>query len=167
MPHSTQSVASGIDTVGDIRVPAACCGVLGFRASHGTICMAGVIPVASSCDAVGELLWGLFDVLTSPFFDSWNYETFVDPGFCEERHSYAEFCCKEVAHLAGWFARDAGMLLLVGRQLCTPHSEADDNGPKRFHVAQDVFKLSSVPHSVDILSRSVQRTVGRKLPSIA
>lgn len=64
------------------------------------------------------------------------------------------------------------MLLLVGRQLCTSHSEAvqvDDTGPKRFYVAHDVFKQSSLPHSriADIFSRSVQRTVGRKSSSIA
>ena len=63
---SSKSGVSGIDTVGDIRVPAACCGVLGFRASHGAISMAGIIPVASSCDALGELL---NDSLVSPFLD--------------------------------------------------------------------------------------------------
>jgi hypothetical protein len=54
---SSTSGVSGIDTVGDVRVPAACCGVLGFRASHGATSMAGIIPVASSCDAIGELLY--------------------------------------------------------------------------------------------------------------
>lgn len=43
--------------MGDVRVPAACCGILGFRASHGAVSMAGVIPVASSCDAIGEHLY--------------------------------------------------------------------------------------------------------------
>lgn len=52
--------ASGIDTVGDVRVPAACCGVLGFRSSHGAISLEGTIPVASSFDAVGELLREIF-----------------------------------------------------------------------------------------------------------
>ena len=51
-----KSGASGIDTVGDVRVPAACCGVLGFRSSHGAVFLEGTIPVASSCDALGELL---------------------------------------------------------------------------------------------------------------
>ena len=69
MLYSCESGASGIDTVGDVRVPAACCGVLGFRASHGAVSMAGIIPVASSCDAVGELLYNSL----TPFLDwaSW------------------------------------------------------------------------------------------------
>lgn len=46
---------SGIDTVGDVRVPAACCGILGFRSSHGAVSLEGSIPVASSCDAIGEI----------------------------------------------------------------------------------------------------------------
>lgn len=46
--------ASGIDTVGDIRIPAAYCGILGFRSSQGAISSIGVTPVASSLDAVGK-----------------------------------------------------------------------------------------------------------------
>lgn len=61
------------------------------------------------------------------------------------------------------------MLLLVGRQLCTPHSEADSSGPKRFYIAQDMFKMSCLPLSrtADVLFRSIHRTVGRKLLKIA
>lgn len=52
--------ALGIDTVGDTRVPAACCGVLGFRVSHGVISMVGIIPVVSSlrcCGLVRKRCW--------------------------------------------------------------------------------------------------------------
>lgn len=45
--------ALGIDTLGDVRLPAACCGILGFRASHGAVSTVGVLPVAQSFDAVG------------------------------------------------------------------------------------------------------------------
>ncbi|XP_010549063.1 PREDICTED: outer envelope protein 64, chloroplastic [Tarenaya hassleriana] len=45
--------ALGIDTVGGVRVPAGYCGILGFRSSHGVVSNAGIIPVASSLDAVG------------------------------------------------------------------------------------------------------------------
>ncbi|KAG6555570.1 hypothetical protein Mapa_002805 [Marchantia paleacea] len=45
--------ALGIDTLGDVRLPAACCGLLGFRASHGAVSTVGVLPVAQSFDAVG------------------------------------------------------------------------------------------------------------------
>lgn len=59
--------AAGIDTVGDVRVPAACCGVFGFRSSHGAVSLEGTIPVASSCDALGELLMSSFQPITSSF----------------------------------------------------------------------------------------------------
>ncbi|MBA0801581.1 hypothetical protein Gohar_011938, partial [Gossypium harknessii] len=40
----------GIDTLGGIRVPAAFCGVIGFRPSYGVISNTGIIPVSSSLD---------------------------------------------------------------------------------------------------------------------
>lgn len=43
----------GIDTVGDVRIPASFCGVLGFRPSHGSVSQVGVIPVSASLDTVG------------------------------------------------------------------------------------------------------------------
>ncbi|KAL3689631.1 hypothetical protein R1sor_015940 [Riccia sorocarpa] len=43
----------GMDTLGDVRLPAACCGVLGFRATHGSVSTVGVLPVAQSFDTVG------------------------------------------------------------------------------------------------------------------
>lgn len=47
---------TGIDVVGDVRIPAGFCGVLGFRPSHGAVSHTGIIPVASSLDAVGMYL---------------------------------------------------------------------------------------------------------------
>lgn len=43
----------GTDTAGSVRVPAAYCGILGFRPSHGAISVAGVVPMAQSLDTVG------------------------------------------------------------------------------------------------------------------
>ncbi|KAI3463705.1 hypothetical protein Pfo_020368 [Paulownia fortunei] len=43
----------GIDTDGGARVPAGHCGILGFRPSHGTVSLSGVIPVSGSLDTVG------------------------------------------------------------------------------------------------------------------
>ncbi|KAL0429558.1 UNVERIFIED_CONTAM: Outer envelope protein 64, chloroplastic [Sesamum radiatum] len=42
-----------MDTDGGVRVPAGYCGILGFRPSHGTVSLSGVIPVSGSLDAVG------------------------------------------------------------------------------------------------------------------
>ncbi|RWR76660.1 amidase 1 isoform X1 [Cinnamomum micranthum f. kanehirae] len=43
----------GTDTGGSVRVPAAFCGILGFRPSHGFVSTVGVIPMAQSFDTVG------------------------------------------------------------------------------------------------------------------
>ncbi|XP_015578882.1 outer envelope protein 64, mitochondrial isoform X2 [Ricinus communis] len=47
--------ALGTDTIGCIRIPAAFCGIFGYRPSHGTVSMIGAIPNAQSLDTVGWL----------------------------------------------------------------------------------------------------------------
>jgi aspartyl-tRNA(Asn)/glutamyl-tRNA(Gln) amidotransferase subunit A len=47
--------AIGTDTGGSVRVPAALCGVVGFRPTHGTVPVERVIPLARSLDTVGAL----------------------------------------------------------------------------------------------------------------
>jgi amidase len=45
--------ALGTDTGGSVRIPAANCGLFGFRPSHGVISVAGVNPFAPTFDTVG------------------------------------------------------------------------------------------------------------------
>lgn len=45
--------ALGTDTGGSVRVPAAFCGLYGFRPTHGRVSLSGVIPFAPSYDTVG------------------------------------------------------------------------------------------------------------------
>ena len=59
------SIAIGTCTGGSIRQPAACCGVMGFKPSYGSIDMSGVIPLALSLDHVGPLADSVEDIFNS------------------------------------------------------------------------------------------------------
>ncbi len=47
--------AIGTDTAGSVRLPAACCGVVGFKPTYGRVSTRGVIPLSWSLDHVGPI----------------------------------------------------------------------------------------------------------------
>jgi aspartyl-tRNA(Asn)/glutamyl-tRNA(Gln) amidotransferase subunit A len=47
--------AVGTDTGGSIRIPAACCGVTGLKATHGLVSAVGVVPLSWQLDHVGPI----------------------------------------------------------------------------------------------------------------
>jgi len=53
--------ALGTDTLASIRLPAAYCGVVGLKATHGLASIRGIIPVAPSLDHVGPLARTVLD----------------------------------------------------------------------------------------------------------
>ncbi len=48
-------VAVGTDTAGSVRIPAACCGVVGLKTTWGRVPTGGVWPLAPSFDTVGPM----------------------------------------------------------------------------------------------------------------
>lgn len=47
--------ALGTDSGGSIRIPAACCGIVGFKPSHGLVSVDGCFPLAPSFDHAGPM----------------------------------------------------------------------------------------------------------------
>lgn len=66
-------VGLGTDTGGSVRIPAACCGIVGLKTTWGRVSTAGVWPLSPSLDTVGPLARDLDGVITGM--------ALLEPGF--------------------------------------------------------------------------------------
>lgn len=66
-------VSIGTDTGGSIRVPAAMCGILGLKVTHGRVPLTGIFPLGPSLDTVGPLAANAADLaLTYAALAGWH-----------------------------------------------------------------------------------------------
>lgn len=56
------SLAIGTDTAGSVRIPASLCGVVGFKAAHGSVPRRGAVPLSWSFDNIGPIGRSVSDV---------------------------------------------------------------------------------------------------------
>jgi amidase len=66
-------VGLGTDTGGSVRIPAACCGIVGLKTTWGRVPTTGVWPLAPSLDTVGPLARDVAGVVTGM--------RLIEPGF--------------------------------------------------------------------------------------
>ncbi len=82
-------LATGSDTGGSIRIPAACCGVSGLKPTYGAVSRAGIIPLCWSMDHAGPIARTAIDLAlfmsvasTCPISEQLaSPETIASPGF--------------------------------------------------------------------------------------
>lgn len=55
--------ALGTDTLGSVRIPAACCGIYGLKPTYGLVHDAGLVPLAAGLDVIGPLARSIEDLV--------------------------------------------------------------------------------------------------------
>jgi len=91
--------ALGTDTGGSIRIPAACCGIFGFKPTKNRVSTVGVRPLATSFDHVG--------VLSDSVARIREVCAVIDPRFNDSPNSSAKFPATLVVGIPSNFYADA------------------------------------------------------------
>ncbi len=116
----------GSDTNGSIRVPAALCGIFGFKPTYGRLSRAGVALFSSSLDHVGPFARSVRDIAT--VFDLLQGEDERDP-ICTKRSS------------------------VETRNLITRKTNIDDI---RIAIADDYFTKKAAPEALEAVHHVAQ-----------
>ena len=131
--------AMGTDTAGSVRIPAATCGLLGLKTTHGLISQEGVYPLAPSLDSVGLLArsaadaWQLLDAFTlgggarpslpQPRLKAWIPETGLHDSVAAALLALADDCgvTQRISQLADHRLLTALSEILLHHEAATTH----------------------------------------------
>jgi Asp-tRNA(Asn)/Glu-tRNA(Gln) amidotransferase A subunit family amidase len=147
-------VALGTDSAGSIRLPAACCGVVGFKPTHGLVPVDGVFPLAPSFDVVGPMAREV--AMCTQVMDF-----FVEPsGLVDslEEASAAVAWTEQADPLVGKRVETAAALFPRRRRLDFPLP--GDVGPAFQAEAADVHRELFAEHA-DLYGENVRRKLER------
>ncbi|WP_353930678.1 AtzE family amidohydrolase [Okeanomitos corallinicola TIOX110] len=131
----------GSDTNGSIRVPAALCGVFGFKPTYGRLSRAGVKLFSSSLDHIGHFANSVRDIAT--IFDVLQGEDEKDP-VCTKRPP--ELCLPQINNDIG------NLKIAVADDYFTQKAET-----AAFEVVQKVAKALNVREYITIPEAKVAR----------
>ncbi|CAK7356982.1 unnamed protein product [Dovyalis caffra] len=160
--------ALGTDTIGCIRIPAAFCGLLSYRPSHGAVSMIGVLPNSRSLDTVVKRSGRESSLLISDVCISVN--ACAPNQLCLYEIYVVEFPAFLFLHpvtwaVSGWLARDPSILLRVGHALLKLNT-VEPRRSRRLIFADDLFQLSKVPKqkAEGVISKAIENLSGYQPP---
>jgi Asp-tRNA(Asn)/Glu-tRNA(Gln) amidotransferase A subunit family amidase len=81
------AAALGTDTMGSVRIPAAYCGVVGFKPSYGRVSQRGLVPACARLDHVGWLTRSAADVAL--LYQALSAPDALDPYYLHEANQIA------------------------------------------------------------------------------